>query len=502
LRLDSILENALILPERTEMSNAIFREILFYSRLNPDAPAVISGGKHFSYARFAADIERVTRALTAEALPEGARVAVNLRGAYRSWLVLMALARMGMPSATASASDISNVGATVFLTDGPAADLAPGVRVLTLSPEWFDRMKPEALPPYREKPQDPGALCRLVLSSGTTGLPKRVGITNEQLQKRCLFGARTYEFHPSARFLSGVGLSTVGGFVLPIGTWYAGGTVVLAGDDFGPALRDDRVTSVFTSPARLADVLQRLPKDAPLIPGLKIFVGGAPLSEALNEQARQRLTPNLYIIYGSTEVSTATLAYAPLAMGRPGYVGQCLAYARIEIVDPQHKALPVGEEGILRVQGAGMATGYVDDPETTSTAFRDGWFYPGDTAKLDAAGGVHIVGRVTEIANLGGLKVAPHVIDDALIGCPGVTDVAAFSVPGEKTDRLWIAIVASDDFDQTELHRRYAEAFPKHLPPTVVRIAKIPRNEMGKAMRAHLRELTLQEMAARQAKAS
>jgi acyl-CoA synthetase (AMP-forming)/AMP-acid ligase II len=484
------------------MSNAIFREILFYSRLNPDAPAVISGGKQFSYARFAADIERVTRSLAAEALPEGARVAVDLRGAYRSWLVLMALARMGMPSATASASDVSHVGATVFLTDGPATDLAPGVRVLTLSPEWFDRMKPEALPPYREKPHDPGALCRVVLSSGTTGVPKRVGITNEQLQRRCLFAARTYELNPSARFLSGVSASTLGGFTIPVAAWYSGGAVVLAGDDFGPALRDDRVTSAFTSPARLADVMQRLPKDAPVVPGLKLFVGGAPLSEALNEQTRQRLTPNLYIIYGSTEVSTATLAYAPLAVGRPGFVGHCLTHARIEIVDPQGKALPIGNEGILRVQTAGMATGYIDDAETHSTAFRDGWFYPGDTAKLDASGGVHIVGRVTEIANLGGLKVAPQVIDDALIGCPGVADLAAFSVPGPETDRLWIAIVASDGFDPAELHRRYAEAFPKHPAPTVVRIDEIPRNEMGKAMRARLRELVEQQTAARQAKAS
>ena len=112
------------------MSNFIFREILFYSRLNPDAPAVISGGKQFSYARFAADIERVTRVLAAEGLPEGARVAVDLRGAYRSWLVLMALARMGMPSATAAAYDVLQVGATVFLTDGPATDLGPGIRLL------------------------------------------------------------------------------------------------------------------------------------------------------------------------------------------------------------------------------------------------------------------------------------------------------------------------------------------------------------------------------------
>jgi acyl-coenzyme A synthetase/AMP-(fatty) acid ligase len=484
------------------MSNFIFREILFYSRLNPDAPAVISGGKQFSYARFAADIERVTRALAAEALPEGARVAVDLRGAYRCWLVLLALARMGMPSATVSAADVSHVGATVFLTDGPAADLAPGIRVLTLSPEWFDRMTPEALPPYREKPQAPGALCRLILSSGTTGAPKCVGITNEQLQRRCLFAARTYEFNPSARVLSGVGVGTIGGFTHPVSTWYAGGALVLAGDNFGPALRDDRVTSAFTSPARLADVMRRLPKDAPVIAGLKLFVGGAPLSDALNEQTRQRLTPNLYIIYGSTEVSAVTLAYAPLAMGRPGYVGHCLTHARIEIVDPQGNALPAGEEGTLRMQSPGMPTGYVDDAETTSIAFRDGWFYPGDTAKLDASGGVHIIGRVTEIANLGGLKIAPNIIDDALIGCPGVADLAAFSIPGSKTDRLWLAVVAADGFDQAELYRRYGEAFPKHPPPTVVRIDKIPRNEMGKAMRARLRELAEQEMAARQAKAS
>ncbi|ROZ76945.1 class I adenylate-forming enzyme family protein [Ramlibacter sp. WS9] len=484
------------------MSNFIFREILFYSRLNPDAPAVISGGKQFSYAHFAADIERVTRALAAEALPEGARVAVNLRGAYRSWLVLMALARMGMTSATASAPDVSHVGATIFLTDGPATGLAPGMRVLALSPEWFDRMTPEALPPYREKPQDPGALCRVVLSSGTTGVPKRVGITNEQLQWRCLFAARSYELGPTARYLSGVGMSTVAGFVIPVATWQSGGTVVLAGDDYGRALRDDRVTSLLMSPTQLAQLLERLPADAPVVPGLTLYVGGAPLSAALNEQARQRLTPNLYIAYGSTETSTATLAYGALAADRPGYVGHCLTYARVEVVDAQDNTVPTGMEGIVRVQGAGMATGYLEDAQATATSFRNGWFYPGDAGRVDATGGLQIAGRVTEVVNLGGVKIAPDVIDQALVGCPGVIDLAAFSVPGAKTDRLWIAVVASDGLDQAELHRRYAEAFPKHPPPTVVRIDKIPRNEMGKAMRARLRELIERELTSRQAKTS
>ena len=484
------------------MHNKIFREILFYARLNPAAPAVISKGVEINYGRFASDIERVTRALAAEALPEGARVAVDIQHGYRAWLVLIALARMGLPSASAAVTDLSHVGATVFLTDGPAPDLPPGIRLLQLTPQWFARRMAETLPPYRETLADGSALCRLVLSSGTTGLPKRIGITHEQLQLRCLFAARSYELGPSARFLPGVGVTTVGGFVLPVATWYSGGAVVFAGDAFGPALREHRVTSVFTSPARLAAVVDRLPAGAPAMPDLKLYVGGAPLSPALNEQTRQRLTPHVYIIYGSTEVSTASLAYAASAVDRPGYVGHCVTYARVEIVDAEGRELAAGTEGTLRIQAAGMATGYVDDAEGTSAAFRDGWFYPGDTAVRDASGGLQIVGRITEIANLGGVKVAPDVIDQALAGCPGVIDLAAFSVPGPKTDRLWIAVAASEGFDPAELQRRYAEAFPAYPKALVVRIDRIPRNEMGKAMRARLRELTEHELAGRRPETS
>ncbi len=488
------------------MYNAIFREIVFYSRLNPDAPAIVAGGRQVSYARFASDIEKVTRALAAEALPAGARVAVDVQQAYRAWLVLIALARMGMPTASADLSELPHVGATVFISDRPAPELPPGVQLLALSTEWFGRM-PESLPPYRESPQDPRELCRVVLSSGTTGVPKRVGITHQQLQLRCMFVEHSYAVGQSARFLTGVGVSTVGGFVFPMATWYSGGAVVLAGDNYAQAMQDDGVTAFFSSPTRIAQLLHQLPADSPVFPGLTVYTGGAPLSVALNRQIRQRLTPNLYIIYGATEVATVTMARAERALDQPGYVGHCVPYSRLEVVDSNDKPVPAGEEGILRVRGGGMPTGYLEDAEATSTAFQGGWFYPGDTGRLDKSGALQVVGRVTEVANLGGVKIAPSAVDEALEGYPGVVDLAAFSVPGPNTDKLWLAVVAPDGFDQEGLLRRYAAAFPKYPALHVIRMSNIPRNEMGKAMRARLRELTERaltdrEVSATQAKAS
>ena len=93
-----------------------------------------------------------------------------------------------------------------------------------------------------------------------------------------------------------------------------------------------------------------------------------------------------------------------------------------------------------------------DDDAATAEAFRDGWFHSGDITTIWPDGFLTLGGRLTDFMNHGGVKVAPELIEDALLRLPGVTDAASFSVPDALVlDELWIAIVAPPSPAQADI---------------------------------------------------
>lgn len=471
----------------------ISQAIQFNARLRPQAPAVHLQGKDISYAVFWADIDRMSRALQAQALAPRSRVAVLLNHPYMHWTALMACARLGFATVSCAPADLASVGATACLADEIIPGAPAHVRSIIVTRDWLGQASNE-LPPCVEPVIAGTDLARVVLSSGTTGTPKRIGITFDQLRSRTLYAQESFRLHSDGRYLSGVGVATVGGYVVPVASMYAGGAMVIAGADPARALAQGKPTSTFISPAMLGQLVDSLPADAVPDPGLLVVVGGAVLPPTLNHQTRMKLTPALYILYGSTEVSTTTLIHAGQALKDPGCVGYTVPYASIEVVDDAGHSVPTGAEGLVRMRGAGMADGYLEDDEVTSSAYRDGWFYPGDVGRFNADGTLSIVGRVTELINLGGIKVAPHLIDEAMASAPGVADLAAFGVRRGGTDQVWIAVAGTPAFDEKAFVARYLERFPSHPVPAIARMPKIPRNQMGKAERAHLRDLTLRQL--------
>src|SRR5207253_368022 len=112
----------------------------------------------------------------------------------------------------------------------------------------------------------------------------------------------------------------------------------------------------------------------------------------------------------------------------------------IEIVGPDGLLLPPDQEGVIRVRSADISSYFVPTAEDDEI-FKDGWFYPGDIGKLTPDGMVIITGRVNEVINRGGDKLAPEVIESTLRLMPEVTDAAVFAVP--NTDQIWAAVVGS-----------------------------------------------------------
>ena len=466
---------------------SIYTAILAQARMAPHEVAVIRPNEKITYRRFCQDIDLVSRLLQAEKLPAGSRVGIVANGVYSHWLASIALSRLGLLACSCPTANLDVLRPTAVITDFALEH--PGARVIHMTKDWL-AADAATLPPVADESLSPDSHARIVMSSGTTGVPKLAMFTARLLDERLRTISIAYGLSPKSRTLCLMGLNSVGGFVWPVGTWMAGGAVQLtpprADKPLAQLLRE-KPNVLFASTAQLEQLVESLPAEFTPQPELVTYVAGSALPRALNRKARIRLGQSLVMVYGSTEVGTVTLAPAAHVEVKPGLTGYVFPPAQVQIVDENGQCLAPGASGEVRTRYVGQAMLYLDDPEATAQAFRDGWFHPGDLGVLGANGDLYIKGRLRELMNFGGVKVTPEAIDDALAGAPGVVELAAFAAIDAR-GKEWpqVAVVAAPGFEEDELRRRAAASFPSLPPLKVVVVDRLPRNEMGKVLRLEL----------------
>jgi acyl-coenzyme A synthetase/AMP-(fatty) acid ligase len=468
---------------------SFYADILFRARLNPYGIAVSVGSTNVTYGTFREHIDRVTRRVQALELPATTRVAVHIRDEYLKWLVNIGLARLGLVSFSLSnpVGELRLVQSDTVITDNEATP--DSVRRILARPDWATQPADD-LPAVQDRMHAPDATCRIVLSSGTTGRPKMVAITYGVLRAR-VQQTTSAHMHAGTRLLVAMGTATIGGFATPISCWRVGGTVLLpkvnAIASIAAWLLQLAPTTLLLSPGQLGLLVDSLPKDFWPTRELSVIVGGSTLPRQLAVRARLRLTQSLLVVYGSTEAGSVALAYAAATEGRPGFAGFVLPTVDVQIVDAEDRPLPAGKVGEVRIRSQGGIAGYLEDSEPVQDAFRDGWFYPGDSGQLTSDGALIVVGRTRELLNFAGAKIAPADIEEVLTGVPGVIELAVYGGTSPSgTTFPCVAAIGSEALEDEALVRACAKAFPWMPPPTITRVAAIPRNEMGKVMRTQL----------------
>jgi acyl-CoA synthetase (AMP-forming)/AMP-acid ligase II len=470
----------------------VYSSLINYRALTqPKAIALIDAGGPVSYRQFDRAINQVATALLALAPEQPALVGVDMRDLEHHWLVMLALARLGHATFTAPASEsaVAATGAKLVLTDRDDRwDTA--AYAVQLDAQWWSDALAADVPPVRERGHW-DAPARLMITSGTTGSGKMVMLTHRVVARRVqqeLLVQRPEQNTETARQLVTMGPGTAGGFIAPLLMWARGGAIVIpTSRNVTQEVLNPVVTAAVISTGQLQDILRSLPADFAPRPQLTIMTGGSRMSRELEEEATRRLTPAIYSIYGSTEAGS--VAGAPLRAIRidAGDVGIVYPLSHVEIVDDQDVAVAPGTPGIVRLWSESLVGEYFGDAEATAKFFKGGWFYPGDVGILSAAGVLRIVGRTSELMNLGGKKIAPEMVEDIVRTYAEVRDVAAFAVPSELgVDELWVAIVKSELFDSAAFEAALQGKISGRMKTAFV--SSIPRNEMGKIRRETLRQ--------------
>jgi malonyl-CoA/methylmalonyl-CoA synthetase len=228
--------------------------------------------------------------------------------------------------------------------------------------------------------------------------------------------------------------------------------------------------------------------------------GSAALPVQLLERWREATGHTLLERYGMTEIGMA-LSNPPAGERVPGAVGRPLPGVEVRIVDEAGRPLPEGEPGELRVRGPGLFREYWRRPEATAEACRDGWFATGDVA-LCEHGVYRILGRKSQdIIKTGGYKVSALEIETVLRDHPAIADCAVVGVPdSEWGERVAAAVVLAPaaaggaaaeapslDLDSLRAWARDRLA-PYRLPTLLQVVEDLPRNAMGKVVKARVVE--------------
>jgi malonyl-CoA/methylmalonyl-CoA synthetase len=341
----------------------------------------------------------------------------------------------------------------------------------------------------------------IIYTSGTTGRPKGAILPRRAIASNLDGLADAWAWTRDDVLAHGLPLFHAHGLVLGLfGPLRRGGELRHLGR-FEPAaaaaaLRDG-ATMLFGVPT----MYHRLGREAELDPAIadglrraRLLVSGSAALPAPEFTRIERLTGQRIVErYGLTEtlMNIAVRADAPR---RPGYVGVPVPGVEVRLVGDDGSELDVSDDetiGEVAVRGPNLFSGYLNRPDATAEAMRDGWFFTGDLATRAPDGYWRIVGRrSTDLIKTGGYKVGAGEIEVALIEHPGVLEAAVTGEPDPDLGERIVAWVVADDAArpaERELIDHVAGELAPHKRPREIRfLDELPRNAMGKVVKQRL----------------
>lgn len=488
--------------------------VRFHARARPGHTAFVdlATGRRWSYSELDVAVDRYVTALRERwGAVGGERVAVLARNGAEQFLTLLACTRIGavfVPLNWRLAEAelrqlLADCEPRVLLHDASHASLATAiagdVAVATLA-----SLHGAAEGAVRASvvPVDPDAPTTILYTSGTSGRPKGVLITEANAWATGLNFIAVAEVVPTSVILTDSPMFHTIGLVASIRTFLMQGATILMSAGFDPEVTLARiadpalgVTHYFCVP-QMADRLRATPGFTPakLARLTAFFTGGAPNPAA---NVRRWLADGIRMCdgYGMTEAGTVLgmpLDRAQLER-KAGAAGIAAPNVEVRIVDADGRDLPDGCVGELWLRGANVMPGYWRRPVESAEAFAAGrWYRSGDLACRDAEGFISIVGRRKEMYISGGENVYPVEVESCLIEHPAIAEVAVVGVPDPQwgeVGQAFVVLKAGVGADEAELRTFAERRIAKYkIPRRWSFVGSLPRTSTGKLQKHLLKQ--------------
>ena len=455
-----------------------------FGNIDGNRIAFVIESTEIKFSRFSQDIVSMSTWLGEQGLKAGDYVGLMFQHPYWSWVAHLAAHRAGLFYATFTKELVETRSTkikdklTAVVADDAADSVGDGIRVLSVALKGLDAFSDTIKTKAKSVTADQGASGgRLIFTSGTTGQAKLVRLDNATVDTRAARIANIFGIDGETRLAPRMGMNSMPVFGGCVAVWNAGGSVV-----YGPIVSSiNQANVVITSPNMLKAALN-IKEDWTDVAKRKVLVAGGRLSKLLRDATIKNFAATVMVDYGASETNCVAAGDASLLDRHLGAVGYPVEGAEVQIVDAQGNPKVDGEVGMIRTRSDGMVADY-DDGAGEGVIFKDGWFYPGDVGLRMGDGLIAVVGRASDVVNLEGSKVSLVDLEGRAAQVDVIEDVCAVTVQYNGQDTLVFAVVCAEGADLKDLQGRVRKAVDIRRPFLLVRVPKIPRNEMGKVPR-------------------